>query len=197
MKQSKFHGRVASEDRGCEAVGCEELGEFRAPGSRGPGFDGPGEWRWFCLDHVRAFNASYNWFDGMSAEEIISAQHPAAGWAAGGSTTRAFRADAGVGTAPRWADFADPLDAIGARAGDIRRRAQGRAPAGRFSARERAALDAMGLQPDIDRGALRRRYTELVRRYHPDRNGGDRTHETRLVRVVEAYHVLRKSSALA
>jgi curved DNA-binding protein CbpA len=55
----------------------------------------------------------------------------------------------------------------------------------------------MGLQPDIDRGALRRRYTELVRRYHPDRNGGDRTHETRLVRVVEAYHVLRKSSALA
>ena len=201
MKQSKFHGRVASEDRQCEAVGCDEQGEFRAPGSRGPGFDGPGDWRWLCLDHVRAFNSSYNWFAGMSAEEIVAAQHPAAGWAASSSTTRAFRADAGVGTAPRWADFDDPLEAIGARASDIRRRAQGRAQSraatSRFTADERAALDALGLQPDLDHSGLRRRYSELVRRYHPDRNGGDRSHEGRLTRVVEAYQVLKKSAALA
>ena len=47
------------------------------------------------------------------------------------------------------------------------------------------------------RQRLRRRYSELVRRYHPDRNGGDRKFEDRLVRVVEAYQVLRKSSAFA
>lgn len=200
MKQSKFHGRVEANDRECEAVGCEEQGEFRAPGRRGAGFDGPGEWRWFCLDHVRAFNLSYNWFEGMSAEEIVAAQHPAAGWA-DSSTTRAFRADAGVGAAPRWADFTDPLEAIGARANDIRRRAQGQADsrvsAARFTPGERAALDTMGLAPDLDRAGLRRRYSELVRRYHPDRNGGDRQHEDRLVRVVEAYQLLKKSAALA
>lgn len=197
MKQSKFHGRVDCADRECEAAGCDELGEFRAPGPLGPGFDGPGDSRWFCLDHVRDFNSGYNWFEGMSAEEILAAQHPAAGWAAASSTTRAFRADAGVGTAPRWADFDDPLEAIGARVSTIRRRAQGSASAGRFTPDERAALDALGLEPDVDRGALRRRYTELVRRYHPDRNGGDRTHEARLRRVVEAYQVLRKSAAFA
>lgn len=200
MKQSKFHGRVESHDRECEAVGCEEPGEFRAPGDSGPGFDGPGQWRWFCLDHVRAFNATYNWFAGMSAEEIVAAQHPASGWA-NSSTTRAFRVDAGVGGTPRWADFDDPLEAIGARAADVRRRAQGQArdqaAAARFTPGERAALDTMGLAVDLDRAGLRRRYSELVRRYHPDRNGGDRQHEGRLARVVEAYQLLKKSAALA
>ena len=196
VKQTKFHGRVEAEDRTCEAVGCGEPGEFRAPGDNGPGSDGPGRWRWFCLDHVRAFNSSYNWFAGMSADEIVAAQHPAAGWA-NSRTTRAFRADAGIDGVPRWADFDDPLDAIGARASDIRRRAQRSAQHSRFTGQERAALDTMGLAPDLDRTTLRRRYSELVRRYHPDRNGGDRSHEGRLTRVVEAYQVLKKSIALA
>ena len=101
---------------------CHEAGEFRAPGRRGSGFDGPGDWRWFCLDHVRAFNAGYDWFDGMNAEEIFAAQSPAAAWA---SESRTFRPDAGIGDTPRWADFADPLDAIGGRAANIRARAAG------------------------------------------------------------------------
>ena len=181
---------------------CEGAGEFRAPGARRHGFDGPGEWQWFCLDHIRAFNAGYDFFRGMSAEEILAAQSPIAGWQ---TETRAFRPTAGIGETPRWADFADPLDAIGSRAADIRARAQGRAnqraadlhAATRFTAREREALTVLGLAPDDDRAKLRRRYSELVRRYHPDRNGGDRTHETRLQRVVEAYQVLKKAAAYA
>jgi hypothetical protein len=195
MKSMRFHGRYEDQTQECQAPGCIEPGQFRAPGLHGAGFDGPGESRWFCLDHVREFNAAYNWFAGMSAEEIVAAQHPAAGWA-DSSTTRAFRADAGIGGTPRWADFADPLDAIGARASDIRRRAHGRAQASRFTPGEQDALATMDLTGDIDRTALRRRYSELVRRYHPDRNGGDRRHEARLTRVVEAYQLLRKSAAL-
>ena len=196
MKHHKFHGRVEGAERTCQRPGCPEAGEFRAPGERSPSFDGPGESRWYCLEHVREFNARYDWFAGMSPDEIVAAQHPAAGWASS-STTRAFRADAGAGGVPRWADFEDPLEAIGARASEIRRRAQGRAHVARFTAREQDALAAMDLAPDIDLRALRQRYTALVRRYHPDRNGGDRSHETRLTRVVEAYQLLRKSAALA
>ena len=200
MRPTKFHGRYEDSIQECQAPGCGEPGQVRAPGPRSAGFDGPGESLWFCLDHVREFNAAYDWFEGMSAEEILAAQHPAAGWA-NSSTQRAFRADAGVGGMPRWADFDDPLDAIGARASDLRRRAQtraeGRAQAARFTRQEQDALSAMDLSPDIDRAALRRRYSELVRRYHPDRNGGDRSHEVRLTRVVEAYQLLRRSAALA
>jgi curved DNA-binding protein CbpA len=35
-----------------------------------------------------------------------------------------------------------------------------------------------------------------LRRYHPDRNGGDRTHEAALGRTIAAYDVLRKSGVL-
>jgi len=192
MRPHKFHGRYEAEARDCEAPGCGEAGEFRAPGSRAPGFDGPGDWRWFCLDHVREFNSDYDWFEGMSPEEIVEAQSPIAGWR---TETRAFRADAAA--VPRWADFDDPLDAIGARAADIRRHAAGRQAFARFTARERDALNAMGLGPHTDRHELRQRYSTLVRRYHPDRNGGDRSHEAVLQRVVEAYQLLRKAAAFA
>jgi curved DNA-binding protein CbpA len=70
------------------------------------------------------------------------------------------------------------------------------AASGRFSKEEAEALETMGLGSDTDKRRLRRRYSELVRRYHPDRNGGDRSYEKRLGRVVEAYQVLRKSSAI-
>ena len=63
------------------------------------------------------------------------------------------------------------------------------------STAEAKALETMGLGLEVDLRGLRRRYSELVRRYHPDRNGGDRQHEARLNRVVEAYQLLRKSGA--
>lgn len=196
VKQTKFHGRYDDTGRTCEMPGCGEAGEFRAPGDRGNSFDGPGDWRWFCLDHVRDFNSGYDWFEGMSAEEILHAQAPGAGWR---TESPSFRPTAGVDGMPRWADFDDPLDAIAARAGGIRSRAEREAKMamdGRFSREEAQALETMGLGLETDLRALRRRYSELVRRYHPDRNGGDRKFEGRLNRVVEAYQLLRKSAAI-
>lgn len=191
VRHDKFHGRVQGSDRHCQAPGCDEPAEFRAPGLREPSFDGPGDYRWFCLDHVRAFNAGYDWFDGMSAEEILAAQRPCAGWE---RETRAFRPTAGIDSVPRWGDFADPLDAIAAR---VRTRRAEHEAGRRFSAEERGALRVLGLTVDCDRRGLRLRYSELVRRYHPDRNGGDRSFETRLQRVVEAYQLLRRADGFA
>lgn len=145
---------------------------------------------------MREFNAGYDWFEGMSAEEIIAAQSPIAGWR---TESPSFSARAQVDGMPRWADFVDPLEAISARAGGIRSRADRTsrmAIDGRFSKDEADALEVLGLGSDTDRRRLRRRYSELVRRYHPDRNGGDRRHEARLGKVVEAYQLLRKSTAI-
>lgn len=196
MSQSRFHGRYETEERVCEHPTCQEPGEFRAPGYRPNGFDGPGQWRWLCLEHVREFNAGYDWFEGMSTEEILAAQSPASGWR---TESPAFSPRAQVDGMPRWADFDDPLDAISARASGIKSRAQREATMamdGRFSKDEAAALETMGLGSDTDKRRLRRRYSELVRRYHPDRNGGDRSHEARLSKVVDAYQLLRKSRAI-
>ena len=194
-RQTKFHGRVEQGNATCSQPGCDQAGEFRAPPADGrrSGFDGPGDWRWLCLDHVREFNSGYNYFEGMSADEISQAQTPYAGW---DRETRAF-ATGGADAPPRWADFADPLDAIGAR---FRRRAAADAPRrdGRELSREdRKSLGVLGLGVDADRRALRQRYADLVRRYHPDRNGGDRSHEKALQAVIEAYTQLKSRPAFA
>ncbi|MEJ5975380.1 J domain-containing protein [Novosphingobium sp. PS1R-30] len=196
MRHDRFHGRHQTQGRTCHAPNCDEAGEFRAPGGRAPGFDGPGDYRWFCLDHVRAFNSGYDFFHGMTAEEILEAQSPLHGWE---RETRAFRPNGNVDAAPHWANFADPLEAISARA---KAHMRARQPVQRqdgivLSPEQRRALDVLGLPLDADRKALRSRYSELVRKYHPDRNGGDRGYETRLQEVVEAYQLLRKAAAFA
>jgi hypothetical protein len=191
-KQAKFHGRVEG-DRFCEHPGCTGAGEFRAPANRGrgPSFDGPGQWQWLCLDHVRAFNTSYNFFSGMSTEEIEAAQTPYGGW------DRETRAFAQVGSPPpRWSDFNDPLDAIGARFRQGPQQPE-RRDGRELSPADHKSLRVLGLGTDADRRALRQRYADLVRRYHPDRNGGDRSHEKALQAVIEAYTQLKSRPAFA
>lgn len=189
----RFHGRVGSTEQPCAEPGCTEPGEFRAPPVEGPGprgnggFDGPGGFRWLCFDHVRAFNSRYNFFNGMTAEEIHDAQRPLAGWE---RETRAFASNAGD-RPPRWADFADPLEAIQGRFG--RTRPAGRKDGKALTPGDRKALEVLGLGIDASLHEVRKRYSELVRRYHPDRNGGDRAHEAKLQQVIEAWQLLRKS----
>jgi hypothetical protein len=194
VSSNRFHGRFEARGRACGWPECDEAGEFRAPGPRPSGADGPGDYRWFCLDHVRQFNSGYDYFEGMSSEEIFEAQSPLHGWA---SSTRAFRPDAGVDGALHWSDFADPLEAISARArAHVRqRREHMRSEASGFTPAEERALGTLGLDTKSDRKGLRRRYTELVRKFHPDHNGGDRSHEGRLQQVVDAYQLLRKAPA--
>ena len=190
-RTQRFHGRVEGRTARCAHPGCREPGEFRAPGFERADFDGPGDWRWLCLDHVRAFNTAYNWFDGMTPDEISAAQNPYGGWE---RETRAF-GTIGQSPPPKWADFADPLDAIGARF--KARKEQERTDGRPLSEGDRKHLGTLGLGVDADRRGLRLRYAELLRRYHPDHNGGDRGHEKALRAVIEAYTALKSRPAFA
>jgi hypothetical protein len=187
-KQSRMHGRVEGARANCAVPGCDAQGEYKAP-LQPADFDGPGAWRFLCLNHVREHNAKYNFFEGMSADEITRAQSPLAGW---DRPSRRFAAN-GADPPPRWSDFTDPLDAISTRFGSVKEATR----PSRFSKAERRALSVLGLGEDADRHQLRQRYSGLVRRYHPDKNGGDRSHEARLGEVIEAYQLLRKAPAFA
>jgi DnaJ domain len=191
----RFHGRVENTGKPCSAPGCEQAGEFRAPPDDTAKLrqDRPPQWRWFCLEHVRAFNAGYNFFGGMSAEEIAAAQRPYAGW---DRETRAFSSNA-TSPPPKWQDFADPLDAVSAGLRERMRESAARADGKALSPEDRKALKVLSLSHDADRKMLRARYTELARRYHPDHNGGDRSHEKTLQDVIAAYTHLRKAPAFA
>lgn len=182
-----MHGRVEGARAQCAVPGCDAAGEYKAP-LQPANFDGPGAWRFLCLDHVREHNAKYNYFEGMSPEEIQDAQGPLGGWE---RPSRRFAAN-GADPPPAWSDFADPLDAIATRFRMNRDR-----KASRFTKGEQRALSVLGLGEDADRHSLRQRYSGLVRRYHPDKNGGDRSDEGKLGEVIEAYQLLRKAAAFA
>lgn len=194
----RFHGRMYGSRRPCAYPHCPERGEFRAPNPYGrrPDPNGPGDYRWLCLTHVREFNAGYDWFAGMTAEEIAAAQSPTNVWP---GETRAFRANGNVDILPKWANFHDPLDAISARFNGWK--ADAKPPVGAngklLSGDHLKALTTLGLSYDADRRAVRSAYSQLVRKYHPDRNGGDRSHEKALQAVIEAYAQLRDSPAVS
>src|SRR5204863_5333207 len=148
-KQGKLHGRVEGAQAQCAVPGCDAPGEFKAP-LQPADFDGPGAWRFLCLDHVREHNAKYNFFEGMTSEEITEAQSPLAGWE---RPSRKFAAN-GADPPPVWGDFSDPLDAIATRFGRVRA-----GTPSRFSKAERQALSVLGLGDDADRHSVRRRYS--------------------------------------
>jgi hypothetical protein len=183
----RMHGKVEGAEGYCAVPGCRGLGEYKAPVQPG-NFDGPGDYQLLCLDHVRQHNSKYNYFEGMSADEISEAQGPLAGWE---RPSRRF-AHVGGDPTPAWADFADPLDAIAA---NFRRADRG--PPHRFTPNERRALGVLGLAEDAELHAVRKSYSKLVRRFHPDRNGGDRSYEKKLGEVIEAWQTLKTAKAFA
>ena len=186
-RHPKMHGRVEGAKGRCAIPGCRSRGEYKAP-VQAANFDGPGVYTLLCLDHVREHNAKYNFFEGMSPEEITEAQSPLVGW---DRTTRAF-ASAGADPAPSWSDFSDPLDALSARFRQTQRKDHSR-----FTREERRALSVLGLGEDATLKSVRSSYSKLVRRFHPDRNGGDRSHEKHLGEVIEAYQALRKAAGFS
>jgi len=56
---------------------------------------------------------------------------------------------------------------------------------------ERKALDTLGLDADATKHQVKMRFKELVKRHHPDANGGDRSTEDRLIEVIQSYNYLK------
>jgi hypothetical protein len=179
-RRERFHGRV-ERDGLCERPGCCEAGEFRAPKEGQACGDGPPDWRWFCLDHVREFNAGYSWRGDLMSEARARWDRSTAAFA---SNAYAHAFDDEVG-AMRDRYGADVFPERAAQTGM------------RLSPEDHAALDAFGLDRRTTREAIRVRYKELVREYHPDMNGGDRSHEGALQTVIDAYSQLRRSPAFS
>lgn len=166
-----------AQPRICDRPGCSELGEFRAPRSR----SSLNEYYWFCLEHVRAYNASWDFYRGMSEAEVEASR----------------RSDI-VGGRPSW-----PLGARGPRFYGIdnvdlrealRRFFTEDEPAARPRrppTQEEEALAILELVPGATVAEIKARYKILVKRHHPDANGGDKSAEDRLKSINQAYTYLK------
>ena len=175
----------------CDRAGCANPGLYRAPMGRGQ----EGRYWRFCMAHVREYNASYNYFDGMNDAAVAAYQKDAVighrpTWAMG--VNKAGRGEPRRGPVPPDFDTFDPLGVL--RTEGVGRARQTKAPEPvrpRLSAPVRRALDVLGLEEGADAPAIKAQYKALVKRFHPDAHGGDRSFEERFRDIVKAHDVLR------
>lgn len=173
--------------RNCDHPDCGEAGEFRAPISR----DRLHEYRWFCLDHVREYNKAWNYYAGMTEQEIEAETRRDTTWhrptwplgAQGGGYRRFVRSTTSIHDGFGYFDD-DPARA--------RQHAQARMAGVHPHGAEARALAVMDLDPPLNLTRLKARYKELVKLNHPDANGGDKLAEERLKDINEAYATLKK-----
>ncbi|MEL6288394.1 MAG: J domain-containing protein [Pseudomonadota bacterium] len=176
----------------CQWRGCQKPATNRAPRGRGR----EGEYFSFCMDHVRTYNKSYNYFSGMSDEEFVDYQKSAATghrptWTVGSNGTTTTDGPARKPRPRRGFDPAfaahDPHGLFGEQATPEKLR---RRP---VRSMERKALQEMHLPDDASKEEIKARFKELVKRHHPDSNGGDRGAEDKLREVIQAYNYLKKA----
>lgn len=172
------------EEARCDHPGCARVGEYRAPMGR----DREGLYFCFCIEHVREYNASYNYFDGMTDDAIARYQKEAIighrpTWAMGVNRAAKDGPESGAATPE------DVLVRFRARFAHRTAAAQPRRP--RHGVAALRALHALGLEEDAGPGAIKLRYKELVKKLHPDANGGDRGNEDKLREIIKAYNYLR------
>nr|WP_205647767.1 J domain-containing protein [Acuticoccus yangtzensis] len=192
----KASGRGGSRDGGgaadatvigreCAVKGCKSEATYRAPKGRGK----EGQFFWFCLDHVREYNKSYNYFNGMSDDDVLAYQRDAI---TGHRPTSPIGVRGRQARAARnaWTGMVD--DTFGLFGGQDPHPAP-EAETRRISAADRHAFEILGLEPGASKEAIKSRYKTLVKRHHPDANQGDRSSEDRLRSIINAYNMLRRA----
>jgi hypothetical protein len=165
--------------RTCDHEACDATGEFSAPRSRKPE-DGR---FWFCLEHIRAYNAAWNYYAGLNDDDVeqmrredVVGQRPT--WTFG--SDRGFR--------PFGHTVNDPLGVFeqhGRQPFDGADSA--RTPERATTAADRSALATLDLDATASAHRIKTRYKELVKRFHPDANDGDKAAEDRLKAITAAY----------
>ncbi len=158
--------------RSCDHPGCDNEGLYPAPKSR----ERLRDHYHFCLDHVREYNAKWNYFAGWSQEKIYEQ----------------MRRDL-TGDRPTW-PVMDTIKMEKRLHDFIRswnRNTKAQTPQNSALSKEAAALETLGLPPDAAEKTVKTRYRELVKRYHPDKNPDNPRSAERFKRIAEAYAVLK------
>ena len=163
--------------RRCAADGCLQEGNYPAPKSRSALRD----YLWFCLEHVREYNKSWNYYEGLQGAALEAEIRRATTW-----ERPSWKFATGK---PSENSFEDPLGLF-----DFENR-DANSPARQVSPEERRAWKTLQLSPVTDIDVVKKQYKRLVKQNHPDKNGGDAAAEERLKDINLAYSLIRKSLA--
>ena len=162
----------------CEWQSCEESGEFKAPAER----DNIKNFKWLCEEHIKEFNKNWNYFEGMSQVEIESFLKSDVTWHRPtqkfGSSDNFFNILWNNALSDKFNFFSTEkiLNTLSEK---------------KLSEKDKDAFKIMGLEFSSDWSTIQKVFKTLVKKFHPDRNSGNKEFEDKLKKITLAYSHLK------
>jgi len=180
--ENKHQRHSHAEVEVCAWPGCTEPGVHKAPVSK----NNLREYQHFCLEHVRIYNRAWNYYEGMSDSQVEAAVRSDTVWNRPtwpmGSKNEAPAEPPGSDF--KFEDISDPFGFFDRKSSRLNSAQE------QLSAKERRAVLVLGLEFPVTEDEVKARYKALVKRHHPDANGGDKKAEERFKKINEAYETV-------
>ncbi len=167
----------------CDSPKCKEKGEYRAPKSRVM----LNEYFYFCLNHIKEYNKSWDFYKGMSVEQIENSMRSDTFW-----------------DRPSWPlknSFKNIFDEFNEYVEDFVKNDddkindkyfKNKLVDENFTMEEAKALKELDLKMPISLEKIKKNYKKLVKIFHPDVNGNNKDAEERFKQINESYKLLLK-----
>ena len=161
----------------CEWKNCKEFGKYKAPVEK----DNSKNFKLLCMEHIRMFNKNWNYFDGMSPEEIEIFLKSDLTWH---KPTQEFGSSD---------NFFNILwnNALGDKFKIFHEKKYFNTNSRGLSEKDRDAFEIMGLKSNTDWSTVQKKFKTLVKKFHPDKNLGNKKYEDKLKKITLAYSHLK------
>ena len=162
----------------CEWENCNENGEFKAPAEK----DNSRNFKWLCEEHIKLFNKKWNYFEGMSENEIANFLKADLTWHRPtqefGSSDNFFNILWNNAMSDKFNIF-NKDESL-----HVNKRRK-------LDEKDKDAFMIMGLEFNADWATIQKKFKTLVKKFHPDKNLGNRKYEDKLKKITLAYSHLK------
>ena len=170
--------------RKCDKADCDEKGEFKAPKSRIL----LNEYYFFCLEHIKEYNKSWDFYKGLSVNQIENSMREDIIW-----------------NRPSWPLKGNPYKVIeqinnffSEDINDFNTNEKNneyfknKLFDENLTPEENKALSTLNLELPVSLEKIKKKYKKLVKIFHPDVNKDNNKAEKKFKEINEAYKVLLK-----
>ena len=162
----------------CEWENCKQSGDFKAPIEK----DNSKNYRWLCEEHIKSFNKSWNYFEGMNQNEIenfiksdITWHRPTQKF---GSSDNFFNI--------LWNNALNDKFNFFKQENNINN-----LNGTKLYEKDKDALRIMELELNASWPIIQKRFKTLVKKFHPDKHSGNKQYEDKLKKITLAYSHLK------
>ena len=161
----------------CEWENCDEFGDYKAPIEK----DNSKNYKWLCQEHIKLFNKNWDYFDGMSQDDIENFLKSDMIW---------HRPTQKFGSSD---NFFNILwnNALNDKFNFFKEESMNNLNGTKLSSKDIDAFKIMGLELNASWPIIQKRFKTLVKKFHPDKNSGDKQFEDKLKKITLAYSHLK------